>query len=102
LERHRAIPNVTGNIIHLNPDTNTDGDSEREISNTKDRSGCSSSEDFYLAIAQSLCLSDKNFLALLAVTENTYPILLHFLNTSKSLAIGNELYVVVHYAFMFT
>lgn len=59
-------------------------------------------EDLYLDIAQSLFLSDKNVLAQLAVTGYTYPILPHFLNTSKSLAIRNGLYVVVHYAFMFT
>jgi hypothetical protein len=48
LEKDRAVPDVTGNtIISLNPDTNADGDSEREISDIKDRSG-HSSEDLCL------------------------------------------------------
>jgi len=50
----RAVPEVTCNtIIYLNPDTNTDGDTEHEISDTKDRSA-SSSEDLCLEFAQSV------------------------------------------------
>jgi hypothetical protein len=60
LKKDMAVPDVTGNsIIYLKPNTNI-GDSEREISDTKDRSG-HSSEDLCLDIAQ--CLSDKNVFA---------------------------------------
>ena len=67
LEKDRAVPEVTGNtIIYLNPDANTDGNSECEISDTKDRSG-RSSKGLCLDIAQSV--SDKNVFAQIVVSK---------------------------------
>jgi hypothetical protein len=53
-KKDMAVPDVTGNSIkYLNPNTNTDCDSERKISETKDHSG-HSSEDLCLDTAQSV------------------------------------------------
>ena len=55
MERDRVVPYVIDNIIiHMNPDGDSGGDGERESSDTKDRSDCSSSEDMDLQLAQSL------------------------------------------------
>jgi len=49
LERDRVVPYVTDNIIiHMNTVADSGSDGEREISDTKDRSDCSSCEDMDL------------------------------------------------------
>jgi len=48
-KKNRAFLYVTDNInMHINPDGNSDGDGERESSDTEDVGDCSSSEDMDL------------------------------------------------------